>query len=158
MSTSDTILVLGLGNTLLGDDGVGVHVIKALEGERPSQEQVAYCEGGTLGLSLLPDIEDAASLIVIDAAEIGAAPGTLRIFEGEDMDRQLGGKKYSAHEVAIADLISAASLLGSKPRRRALVAIQPKDTSWGLEPTAAVACVIAEACREVKTLVDRWSQ
>ena len=154
----DTILVLGLGNTLLSDDGVGMHVLKSLEDEGSRQTQVSYCHGGTLGLSLLPEIEDASALIVIDAAEIDAAPGTLRVFEGGDMDRQLGGKKYSAHEVALADLISSASLMGKKPQRRALVATQPADTSWGLEPTPKITAAMPVACREVNSLIERWTR
>ena len=82
------------------------------------------------GLALLPDIQDAGALIVIDAAEFGAEPGTVRVMQGAEMDAQLGGKKRTAHEVALADLMAAAELTGSRPVRCALVAVQPASTEW----------------------------
>ena len=72
------------------------------------------------------------------------------------MDRQLCGKKRTAHEVALADLISAGELSGRAPERRALIAIQPASTDWGLTPTAAVAAAIPRACGAVRDLIERW--
>ncbi len=121
-------LVLGVGNTLLSDDGVGVHVAKVLESRSELSSRIKVIDGGTLGLSLLPEIEDAAGLIVVDAAELGAPPGTVRLFEDDAMDRHLSGKKTTVHEVAVADLLAAASMTGHAPQDRALVAIQPAST------------------------------
>ena len=155
MKHSGSILVLGLGNTLLSDDGVGVHVLQCLE--KDQNDKVSYCEGGTLGLSLLPDIENATSLIVIDAAELRAKPGTMRTFIGADMDVQIGGRKKSAHEVALSDLIDTATLMGRKPERRALIAIQPETINeWGLYPTPPIAAAIPAACDAVRTLIKEW--
>lgn len=157
--THATVLILGIGNTLLRDDGVGVHVMEALS-ERDSDgsegRRLCFRDGGTLGLSLLPDIETTDAVIVIDAADIACEPGTVRSFEGTAMDAQLGGKKRTAHEVALADLMSAARLLGRQPTRRALVAIQPGSTEWGLDPTEPVAAAIPRACAAVLSLLDRW--
>ncbi|WP_316205865.1 HyaD/HybD family hydrogenase maturation endopeptidase [Bradyrhizobium sp. SZCCHNS1012] len=152
-------LVLGIGNILLSDDGIGVHVIRALDalecaGEIP--HRVALRDGGTLGLSLFSEIEDFGSLIAVDAVELGAKPGTVRIFQGPEMDRQLTGKKRTAHEVALADLMSAARLTGCEPARRALVAVQPESTQWGLSLTPAVGAAILTACQQIKALLSRW--
>ena len=152
-------LVLGLGNILLSDDGVGIHVIKALGRLEEAGEighVIALRDGGTIGLALLSEIEEFGSLIVVDAMELGETPGTVRVFQESDMDRQLCGKKRSAHEVALADLMMAAQLAGFGPKRRALVAIQPASTEWGLAPTQAVDAAIPEACRTVIGLLDRW--
>ncbi len=153
------LLILGIGNTLLRDDGVGVHVMEALSDQPPDghrERDLRFRDGGTLGLALLPDIETADAVIVIDAADIAAEPGTVRSFEGEAMDAQLGGKKRTAHEVALADLMAAARLLGRQPVHRALVAIQPGSTEWGLAPTVEVAAAIPRACAAVLSLLDRW--
>ena len=115
-------LVLGLGNILLSDDGVGIHVIKALGGLEDAGQiahVIALRDGGTIGLALLSEIEEFGSLIVVDAMQLGESPGTVRAFQGPDMDRQLRGKKRSAHEVALADLMMAAQLAGFGPARRA---------------------------------------
>jgi hydrogenase maturation protease len=151
------ILILGIGNTLRGDDGVGVRVVEALDDSRAGPCGMCLRDGGTLGLSLLTDFEDADAVIAIDAAEIGAAPGAVALFEGAAMDRQLGGKKGTAHEVALADLMSAAHLMGWRPERRALVAIQPGVTDWSMTPSAPVAAAIVHACAMVRQLINRWN-
>lgn len=155
-SDASTILVLGLGNTLLSDDGVGVHVVMSIERSAGAEVGIAYVDGGTIGLNLLPDVEAAGGLILVDASEIGAAPGTVAVFEGAAMDAQLGGKKRTAHEVAASDLIATAKMLGHCPDLRALVAIQPASVSWGLEPTEPVRAAIPEACAAVRSLTARW--
>lgn len=150
------VLVLGVGNRLLGDDAAGPLVVEAL-GRAGCLPGAVLRDGGTVGLSLLPEIEDAAALIAVDAAELGAPPGTVRVFEGTAMDRQLGGRKRSAHEVTLFDLLAAAELCGRLPARRALVAVQPASTALALQPTAGVAAAIPSLCEAVRGLVTRWT-
>lgn len=150
-------LILGIGNTLLSDDGIGVHVAMAVEAAaQQSARPVRVRDGGTIGLSLLAEIEPGAALIAVDAMELHAPPGTMRVFIGPDMDRQLRGTKRSAHEVALADLMQAAAFSGIGPAQRALVAIQPEVTTWGLSPTPAVAAAIPGAVAAILTLLEGW--
>ena len=114
-------VVLGIGNSLLTDDGIGVHVAQAVAalcdaGWLPPGIRVL--DGGTIGLSLLAEIDPDAILIAVDAMELHAPPGTLAVFTGAAMDRQLTGNKRFAHEVALADLMQAADLSGIWPPRR----------------------------------------
>jgi hydrogenase maturation protease len=155
-STARKVLVIGVGNTLLQDDGIGVRVTEALRAG--GEDGFEIVDGGTVGLALLPALEDAEAAIVVDASELGAEPGAMRIFYGEAIDRQLSGKRRTVHEVALADLFSAASLRDRCPARRALVAIQPGCTEWGLDPTEAVAAAIPEACRAIRALALRWGK
>jgi hydrogenase maturation protease len=104
---------------------------------------------------LLPEIETARALIVMDAANFGGAPGEVRVFDEEAMDAQLGAAKTSAHELVLADLIGAARLSGSRPERRALVGIAPASVGWGLEPTPEVAASIPLACAEIEGIIER---
>lgn len=157
MSRDGAILVLGLGNSLLSDDGVGVHVVAALRSDLGAHPGVTLCDGGTLGLALLPDVEQARSLILIDAGELSGSAGDVRCFEGEAMDQRLVGKKRTAHEVAAADLLDAAALTTGRPPNRVLIAIQPGSTEWGLQPTPAVGAAIPEVCRAVLSYIERWS-
>jgi hydrogenase maturation protease len=156
---AETILVLGLGNALLTDDGIGLHVIAALEQAVPKTgaARIAILDGGTLGLSLLPEIEAATALIVVDAANFGGAPGEVRVFDEAEMDAQMGAAKTSVHELALADLIGAASLSGCLPERRALVGIAPASVSWGLEPSPEAAASIPLACAEIEGIIERWA-
>jgi len=158
MNVQRSVLVLGLGNSLMQDDGVGIHAVNALKSWAEGREGLVLLDGGTLGLSLLPVVESCSGLIVLDAAMLDEAPGTVKIFVGDAMDAQLSGKKYSVHEVALFDLLAAAELLGGKPERRALVGVQPQCIDWGLEPTAATAAAIPEIHAAVRELLERWSQ
>lgn len=153
-------LLLGLGNVLLSDDGIGVHVVRALDASSPSPPpgtSVTICDGGTLGLELLGRLDGIDALIVVDASEFGATPGTVRTFLDRQMDAQVGGRRRSVHEVALADLLAAAALTGRSPGRRALIGIQPASTDWGLAPTEAVQAAIPAACGAVAGLLCDWS-
>ncbi|MBI1418934.1 MAG: hydrogenase maturation protease [Limimaricola sp.] len=148
-------LILGIGNTLLQDDGIGVHLARALEAA-PGGLRLRVVDGGTVGLSLLNEIETALPLVALDAMEMEAPPGTVCLFTGAAMDRQLLGRKTTAHEVALADLMQAASFAGRLPTRRALLAVQPAQTTWGLAPTADVAAAMPQALQLVLDKVREW--
>jgi len=152
---------MGIGNTLLQDDGIGVRVTESLRTDITGStasllQQLDLVDGGTIGLSLLPEIEDAAAVIVVDASEIGEAPGTLRVFNDREIDQQLSGKRRTVHEVALADLFAAAAIRGRSPARRALVAIQPASTELGLELTPDVQAAIPRAREAIIGLAQQW--
>jgi len=151
-------IILGVGNTLLSDEGVGIHVLDALaKSSLPQEGVVDLVDGGTLSFTLAVAIEEADSLIVVDAAQLKSPPGTLRLFQGEDMDNFLrGNRKSSVHEVGLTDLMAIAQLTERWPEKRALVAIQPQELGWGDAPTAPVQSAIPEACRQIEALVKEW--
>ncbi len=151
-------LVLGLGNTLLGDEGAGVYAVRALQERYADRADVEFLDGGTLSFTLAGPIEDADSLIVIDATQLKASPGTVRVFEGEDMDRFLGShRKNSVHEVSLMDLMAIARLVEALPTRRALIGIQPEYLDWADAPTDAVARAIPVACDLAMELIAEVS-
>ncbi len=152
-------LVLGIGNTLLTDEGAGVHVVNHLQQQSSTlSPEVSFIDGGTLSFTLAEPIESCDNLIVVDASELKSAPGSVRVFENEDMDDFItSGNKKSVHEVGLVDVMSIAMLAGKLPQRRALVGIQPQSLDWGSAPTAPVAQAIPEACRQVNALIERWS-
>ncbi len=150
-------LVLGLGNTLLGDEGAGVYAVRALQARHADREDVEFLDGGTLSFTLAGPIEEADNLIVIDATQLKQQPGTVRVYEGEDMDRFLGSnRKSSVHEVSLMDLMVIAHLAEALPARRALIGIQPEYLDWSDAPTEAVARAIPVACDLAMDLVERW--
>lgn len=150
-------LVLGLGNTLLSDEGAGVYVVRELARTHGGEQGLEFMDGGTLSFTLAGPIEESGALIVIDTAELEAAPGAVRLFEGPHMDEFVTtGKKNSVHEVSLLDLLAVVRLEGHLPERRALVGIQPGCIDWGDGPTQAVARAIPTACEQVMQLVQRW--
>jgi hydrogenase maturation protease len=154
-----TTVVLGVGNTLLSDEGVGVHVVERLRRDHPDLAAVEYLDGGTLSFTLAGPMAEARQLIIIDAAELKAAPGTVTLFENEAMDDYLGrGKRRSVHEVSLLDLLAIAHLTDSLPARRALIGIQPQELGWGDAPSPAVAAAIPAACGMTLDLIRKWQQ
>jgi hydrogenase maturation protease len=150
-----TTLILGVGNTLLSDDGAGVHVATQLR-EAGVDEAVRVLDAGTLGFALLPEVQDCAALIILDAAREGLAPGTVTVREGEAMDAFVCRRGRSVHEVGVADLLAMARLSGRLPAQRALVGIEPAAVEWGVACTAPVAEALPRAATRVRELLARW--
>jgi len=147
------ILVLGIGNTLLTDEGVGIVAMQQLAKQFGMREDMEFLDGGTLSFTLALPISECRALLVIDAAELGAMPGTVRSFEGDEMDRFLGeNRKSSVHEVGLLDLRSISLLTGHWPEQRALIGIQPDIVGWGDALTPAVAAAIPEV-RDIATKI-----
>lgn len=150
-------LVLGIGNTLLSDEGVGVHAIHYLQAHYATLPDTEYVDGGTLSFTLAGLIEQAQNLIVLDATQLDAQPGTVRTLIGSDMDNFLShNRKGSVHEVSLMDLLSIATLAEQLPTRRALIGIQPAIIDWGDSPSPHVQAAIPQACAEVLSLIEAW--
>ncbi len=155
MSKQQTV-ILGVGNTLLSDEGVGLHVLEALANKHPVLAGVEYVDGGTLSFSLAGWIESADRLIVIDAAQSHEPAGTIRCLRNEEMDRFLGLPKRSVHEVSLLDLLDIARLTDCLPKERVLVGIQAEKIDWGDQPSPAVAAAIPEAIQVIEQLLADW--
>ena len=156
MSSNNT-LILGIGNTLLSDEGVGIHMLDYMRRHYPELAGVEYLDGGTLSFTLAAWIEEADNLIVIDAAELDSTPGTVRVFPGEEMYRFAGKTKRSVHEVSLGDLLAIAHLTDALPAKRALVAIQPEEIDWGQCLSNRVKQALPVAGRSISDLLQQWS-
>lgn len=151
------ILVLGIGNTLLSDEGVGIVAMQQLAARFGAREDMEFIDGGTLSFTLAVPISECGALLVIDAAELGSAPGTVRSFEGAAMDRFLGeNRKSSVHEVGLMDLRSISLLTGHWPEQRALIGVQPGLVEWGETLTPEVAASMPEVCDIAARIVSRF--
>lgn len=148
---STDLLVLGLGNVLLGDDGVGPAAIAHLLKWFDIPGGVRCLDGGTLGLSLLPYLEDARSVILVDAVLGDAAPGTLVRLTGEDVLPAVV-TRLSPHQVGVADLLQGARWHDREPTRLVLVGVTPQTLELGVglsQPClAAMPGVIDLVCSE----------
>ena len=161
MSHGET-LILGIGNTLLTDEGAGIHALNHLElacsNISPELYNLTFIDGGTLSFTLAVWIEDCSNLIVFDAAQLQQPAGTVKTFVGADMDDFLGTSKHSAHEVGLLDLIDIARLTNKLPENRALIGIQPEYMSWGMEPTPAVQDALDKTTSEAIKLIKQWQK
>jgi hydrogenase maturation protease len=149
-------LVLGIGNSLMGDDGVGIHAIEALQAEN-TNEDITFIDGGTLSFTLTDVIANAENLIVIDAAELGQRPGVVKVFENEDMDTFIrNGKCLSVHEVSLAEIMDMVTLTEDLPQLRALIGIQPEKLDWDQNLSASISEVMPYVYQQTRSLIDRW--
>lgn len=132
------ILILGLGNTMMTDDGFGSRMADTLQTRFSFSSEVAILDGGTLGLDLLPRLEGIDRLLIIDALEMDAEPGEVFRLEGEEVPRAFAGK-LSVHQMGVQDLLAVAELQGHLPSELVVWGVQPGTVEMGLELTPAVA-------------------
>lgn len=149
------ILVLGLGNVLLADDGVGAAALARLERDYYVPSAVRLVEGGTLGLFLLDEIAAAEHLVLVDAVATGAAPGSLVRLDGAEVIDAVR-ERLSVHQVGVADLLDVARLLGRYPASVVLLGLVPGAITLSVTRTPAVergiAALVSAVVQEVKSL------
>ena len=151
------VLVLGVGNPIMGDDGVGQRLLEALAARTPALDGVEFIDAGTLGLMLLPRVERCSALLALDAAQFDAGPGEVRVLEGDAFDGFLKAARSSVHELGLRDLVDAARLTGSLPQRRALVGVQPAQVGWGTSLSSPVEAAVPAAVQAARQVLERWT-
>ena len=134
--TSRTV-VLGLGNPLMGDDGFGLAALQRLRDEWTFDPAVELVDGGTWGMNLLPIIEDAARLLLLDAIDVGAPSGTLVILERGSLPMRLS-TKLSPHQIDVREVLALAELRGTLPADTVAIGMQPGQVEMSTELSAAV--------------------
>ena len=155
--TPAEILILGVGNLILSDEGVGLRVLQSLEAQYRLPAGVQTLDGGTLGLDLLYYLEGVQNLLIVDAVEMGAEPGTLLRMEGEEVPSFLS-VKMSPHQIGISDMLFAAKLKGIDPPNIVLWGIQPGWLEIGLELSPAVAAQVSVLVEKLVQELDRWGK
>ena len=144
------VLLLGLGNVLCGDDGIGVVALERLRRHFDWPEEVALVDGGTLGLALLPTLEAADEVWILDAVAAPGPPGSLVRLDGEAVEPALR-ERLSPHQVCVADLLDALHWLDRWPRRLRVLGLVPESIALGLGLSAPAAAGLAALEREVAT-------
>ncbi|MDY6821354.1 MAG: hydrogenase maturation protease [Deferribacterota bacterium] len=142
-------LILGLGNILKGDDGVGVAVVNELKKEVSSNKYLKIIDGGTLGLDLLNYVEWADILIIIDAVNIDKQPGTIIYSKINNLNIDIPFGKTS-HEVDLEDLLFSAKLLGVLPEKIIFYGIQIEKISDGISLSRSVNENVDKLCAYIK--------
>ncbi len=131
------LIVLGLGNVLMGDDGLGVRAVERLARRFAPDGATRVLDGGTLGLALLPYLEDAEEVLLVDAVRTRGAPGELVRMEAEEIAPNFD-VRLSPHEIGVVDLLRGASLSGRRPEVTVLLGIVPAQVEFGVHLSRAV--------------------
>lgn len=153
----ESIVVLGIGNLLWADEGFGVRAVEALHARWQMPAHVALVDGGTQGMALLPLVESAKRLIVLDAIDFGLAPGALHQVEGEQVPASMQARKMSLHQTGFSDVLACAQLRGRYPQEIVLIGVQPvelDDFGGSLRP--AVKARLDEAVERACAVLRRW--
>ena len=130
------ILILGIGNILLSDEGAGVKAVEELQNRYDCSDAVEIVDGGTIGFELLPYFENRSHILIIDAVKTGNKPGTIVRIDDPPAFFQ---KKVSPHQIGLADVMGMAVITDNMPQNIALFGIEPKELSTGLELSPEVA-------------------
>ena len=127
-----SIAVVGVGNNLLQDDGVGIHALHHFE-QHHADASVRCLDAGTVGLALMDRLSNLQGLVAVDAMRLGKPPGTVTVLEGDDMDRHLRNHHGSVHELGLSDILDALRLCGDLPTARSS-ASNPSRWTGGRNP------------------------
>lgn len=142
------IVVLGAGNILLSDEGVGVRVIERLPLAYSLPPEIELIDGGTCGMEMLEDLEDLDALILVDAIRGGQAPGTPIRLAGDAVP-VFFKTKLSPHQIGLSDVLATLELVGKAPKYTTILGIQPVSLALGMELTPEVDSRVPELMRLV---------
>ena len=137
------IVVLGIGNILLSDEGVGVRVVEKLEAEYIVPSEVEIIDGGTCGMEMLDQLEDLDGLIVVDCVRHGQPPATPVLLKGDQVP-VFFKTKLSPHQISLSDVLASLELTDTAPKTTVIIGIQPASMSLGMELTPEVAARVPE--------------
>lgn len=144
------ILVLGIGNLILQDEGVGIQAIQQLEAQFEIPPDIEVLDGGTSGMELLTPISDAEQIIIVDAVTTGKPAGTIVRLDNEEIPTFFR-TKVSPHQVGLADVLAAATLTGSMPRKLVLFGVEPLYIDLGMELSETV---VEQMPRLIQLIID----
>lgn len=146
------VVVIGVGNLLLKDEGIGIHTVKALQ-EINLPRDIAIIDGGTAP-DLIAYTEAGDKLIIIDAAKAGGEPGTIYRFQPKDLSEETGGA-ISMHELGVEQNLRLMSLMGNEPGEIVIIGIEPGEIDWGTELSPELQHKVPEIVRVVLKEIGR---
>jgi hydrogenase maturation protease len=153
MPTAD--VVLGVGKTLMGDDGLGIAVVALLRARYPETESLQIVDGGTWGMNLLHIIEGARRLMIVDAIDQGRPPGTRIELEREELPRYFA-IKLSPHQLDLREVLGLAELRGNLPEDTFAIGVQPEHVGLSLDLSPTVAAKLPGLLSDIEEELARW--
>lgn len=148
-------VVLGLGNMLMTDDGIGLAALARLQDEWFIPRPVELVDGGTWGMNLLPIIESADRVLVLDAIDSGAEPGTLSVLRDAEVPRVLA-QKLSPHQIDLREVLALAALRGTLPAELVALGVQPAVVELGTDLSPAVEARLDELVTLAAEQLGAW--
>lgn len=148
-------LVLGVGNVLLSDEGIGIKAVEELKRRYSFNTEVGLLDGGTLGLDLLYFLEGTDRLLIIDAVLGGKPPGFIYKFRGDEVKTYFR-RKVSAHEIGIQEVLAVAEITGRYPKEIVVIGMEPESLDISLELSHTVRNNFDKLLNEVLDQLREW--
>lgn len=155
MVNESNITVLGVGNILLTDEGLGVHVVNELDAEYEFTPPVNIIDGGTMGMELLTYMRGMTKLLLVDAINGGDVPGTVYEFPHEEMESYFTDH-ISVHEVGMQDILRIRALQEDPLEDAVVIGVEPESLELGLEVSDAVRAVLPDVKARVIKQLEAW--
>jgi hydrogenase maturation protease len=152
---SNKTAIIGLGNTLRRDDGIGIHVLAGLQ-ERFRDKGIVFLNFGITSFGLVNYISDFKKVLLIDAIDAGLTPATLKIFKINEAVYPTKENKLSAHELSLSDLLGLCNTLGISTDVH-IAGIQVKDISYGLEMTKELKSAQSKIVDQIGQFIFSWA-
>lgn len=149
-------LVLGLGNILCGDEGIGCRVAEYLYAVRDFPEDVRIADGGTIGQELLDPVMEADKLLLIDCGDFGLQGGETLVRNNRDVPIWLGIAKMSPHQGSFAEILALAELKNRLPKKLALLAIQPLQLEYGEKLSPDLKANLELYAKKAEEILAAW--
>lgn len=150
------ISVLGLGNLLMQDEGIGVHIANLLIDKYTFSPEIQIIDGGTTGTDLLPYFEDSEKVLIVDAVNFEKEPGYIDIIKNEDILTTITSK-ISLHHLGLSDVLSVIKLLNISPKEITLIGIQPFKMELGMEVSEEMRGLLNQITDLVLKNLKSWS-
>ena len=151
----NSIVVLGVGNILLTDEGLGVHVVKELKENYNFTPEISLIDGGTMGMELLTYMRGMKRILLIDAINGGEAPGTVYEFPHRELE-QYFTEHISVHEVGMQDILRIRAIQENPLEDAIVIGVEPESLEIGFEPSAPVQAVLPEVKERVLRVLLNW--
>ena len=152
---SPEILLLGIGNILLRDEGIGVHTVNKIKERYTFEPEIDIIDGGTKGLDLLPLFEGRKKVLIVDAVDWGNKPGSISILRNGEIPARLHSK-LSVHHIGLGEVLLAAQMLNIMPEEICLVGIQPGSIDTGIDMTPEVNSKMEDLISTVIDILRDW--
>lgn len=153
-STPAPVLILGLGNILLGDDGVGPALLERMHELYSGIAEVECMDGGTQGLALLGHLAERKALVLLDAFSAGKSPGEILVLSKSDILTTGGARSTTAHEGNAGELLAVAHLIGELPEQVFLVGVEPERLRTEIGLSSAVTAALPSATVRAREIVE----
>ena len=155
LNSDSDVTILGIGNLLMGDEGVGIHALNKLQESYTFSPDINFIDGGTIGIDLIPYFEECKKMIIIDAVDSQEEPGHIVTLKNEEIHYRFN-TKLSLHHAGLADVLSIIKLQDIAAPDMTLIGVQPEVVEMGLDLSTTVENKMQDILKIIVDKLEEW--